>query len=189
MVAGGEAVPRKWVSLRGKHKEERLTDLETWFMEFSAVRNAIIHDGELGQAEFRYPRQNSIYNPVATQDRLPRPVLLDRRVLASWRDKGVDVVGHSVMRSPGPHRYGDDLKRRWKEAYLPHDNIGAGVLGRSVTAPVARPSVKARLVSQDRLQPWPYPVYRRRYARAGRLEQCVCGNTKVHLRAATLGRP
>ena len=60
-----KAVPRKWVSLRGKHKEERLTDLETWFMEFSAVRNAIIHDGELGQAEFRYPRQNSIYNPVA----------------------------------------------------------------------------------------------------------------------------
>ena len=60
-----KAVLRKRVSLGGKHKEERLTDLETWFMEFNAVRNAIIHDGELGQAEFRYPRPNSVYKPVA----------------------------------------------------------------------------------------------------------------------------
>ena len=60
-----KAVLRKWVSLGGKHKEERLTDLETWFMEFSAVRNAIIHDGELGQGEFRYPSPNPVYTPVA----------------------------------------------------------------------------------------------------------------------------
>ena len=56
---------RHWVGRGGNPCSGPKTDLETWFMEFHTVRNAIIHDGELGQAEFRYPRPNSVYKPVA----------------------------------------------------------------------------------------------------------------------------
>ncbi len=50
---------QRWVT-NGKCK----TDLETWFLEFSNVRNAIIHDGEIEQAELRYPRPTNEYEPI-----------------------------------------------------------------------------------------------------------------------------
>ena len=41
-----------------------MTELETWFMEFGATRNAIVHEGELWQGEdpyFTYPGSNPMY--------------------------------------------------------------------------------------------------------------------------------
>ena len=55
---------RCWKSRKGNPCNGRKTDLETWFLEFSAVRNAIVHEGELGQDEFMYPRPTNVYEPV-----------------------------------------------------------------------------------------------------------------------------
>ena len=63
-------VDRSWISHSGKHRNESMTDLETWFMEFGATRNAIVHDGALWQGEdpyFTYPGLKPVYQPVTSR--------------------------------------------------------------------------------------------------------------------------
>ena len=50
-------------------------------MEFSAVRNAVIHDGELGQGELRYPGPNREYDPVARRTGYHGPFLFTAQPL------------------------------------------------------------------------------------------------------------
>ena len=65
-----QPVLRTWINKKGQCKKQPMTDLETWFMEFGATRNAIVHEGELRQGEdsyFTYPSSNPVYQPVTSR--------------------------------------------------------------------------------------------------------------------------
>ena len=57
-----EPVSRTWIDKWGQSKNELMTDLEVWFMEFGDVRNSIIHEGAL--PELMYPGSNPVYQPI-----------------------------------------------------------------------------------------------------------------------------
>ena len=57
-------VSRTWIDKWGHSRNEIMTDLEVWFMEFGGMRNRIIHEGAL--PELLYPGSNPVYQPVTS---------------------------------------------------------------------------------------------------------------------------
>ena len=57
-------VCRTRASRSGQSQTDCMTDLEVWFMDFGAVRNSIIHEGEL--REDMYPCSNPVCQPITS---------------------------------------------------------------------------------------------------------------------------